>query len=96
MQNSSLRALQTPRPFSGTQLRQSYSATELGTPSGEIVFNFRRQDHGRDQEDQADLPLGGNSPRLPFIRDHSEPEKTVHSGRMGMLNDILASVGNEG
>ena len=89
---SSLRVLQTPRTFSGTHLRQSYSATELKTTSGEVVFNFRHKDHGRDKEDQVDLPLGENSPSLPFTRDHSEPEKTVYSGRMGMLNDMLAFV----
>ena len=63
-QISTLRTGQTARPFLGTQLRQSCSATELGTPSGEVVFNFRRQGHRR--EDQADLPLGGNSPKLSF------------------------------
>ena len=78
---SSSGAPRTPRPFLGTQLRSSYSATELGTPSGEIVFNFRRQDHGRTQEDQADLTLGGESPRLPFTGDHSEPGKTARSDK---------------
>lgn len=84
----------TPRPFSGTQLRPSYSAVELGTPSGEVIFNFRRQDHGRAHEDQANLTLGGESPRLPFTGDHSEPGKTTRSDRMGVLTEMLASVGN--
>ena len=95
--NTSLRLGQTPRPFSGTQPRQSYSATELGTPSGEVVFNFRRpiqRTETREQQDQADLPLGGNSPMSPFTRDHPEPKKTVHSDRMGKLREMLASVGD--
>ena len=87
-------ASRTPRPFSGTQLRSSYSATELGTPSGEVVFNFRRQDQRRTQEDQAELTLGGESPRLPFTGDHSEPGKTARSDRLGVLTEMLASVGN--
>ena len=92
----SLRRGQTThdRPFSGTQLRQSCSATELGTPSGEVILNLRRQRQRREQ-DQADLPLGGNPPMLSFIRGgSSEPEKTVHSDRMGMLEKMLASVGD--
>ena len=92
-QISTLRTGQTARPFLGTQLRQSCSATELGTPSGEVVFNFRRQGHRR--EDQADLPLGGNSPKLSFTRgETSEPEKTVHSDRMSKLEKMLGSVGD--
>ena len=83
---------QTARPFLGTQLCQSCSATELGTPSGEVVFNFRKPGHRRDQ---ADLPHGGNSPKLSFTRgETSEPEKTVHSDRMGKLEKMLGSVGN--
>ena len=84
----------TPRPILGTQLRPSYSAAELGTPSGEVEFNFGRQDHGRVKEDQVDLLLGRNSPKLPFTGDHSEPKKTVYSDRMGMSKGMLASVGN--
>ena len=73
---STLRTRQTARPFLGTKLRQSCSATKLGTPSGEVVFNFRRQGHRR--EDQADLPLGRNSSKLSFTRgETSEPEKTA-------------------
>ena len=34
-------SLFTPRTGLGTQPRQSYSAGELATPSGEVIFNFR-------------------------------------------------------
>lgn len=92
--NSSSQALRTPRPFSGTQLRPSYSETELGTPSGEVVFNYRRQDHGR-EEDQVYLPPGRKSPRMSLSEENPEgPRKTPGSGRMGMLEEMLASVGN--
>lgn len=65
-----------------------------GTPSEEVVFNLRRRGQRREQ-DQADLPLGGNPPRLSFTRGGtSEPGKTVHSDRMGMLEKMLASVGD--
>ena len=84
----------TPRPILGTQLRLSYSAAELGTPSGEVEFDFGCEDHGRVKEDQVDLLLGRNSPKLPFTGDHSEPKKTVYSDRMGMSKGMLASVGN--
>ena len=84
----------TPIPILGTQLRPSYSIAELGRPSGEVEFNFGRQDHGRVKEDQVDLLLGRNSPKLPFTGDHSAPKKTVYSDRKGMPKDMLAFMGN--
>lgn len=60
-------SMQTPRLISGTQPRPSYSVAELGTPSGEVVFNFGR----RGLEDQANLPLGGSHPGCQL------PKKTL-------------------
>lgn len=87
-------AIQTPRPRSGTQPRQSYSLAELGTPSGEVVFNFGRRNHGDVAEAQVDLPLGRNSPRLPSTREVWERSgKTPWSSRLGTLQEMLESVG---
>lgn len=91
--DSKLGAIRTTRQLPGTQLRRSYSATELGTLSGEVVLNFRRQEQAKEQEDHVSLPLGGNPPRLPFTRDRSEPRKAVRSARMDMVSKMLASVG---
>ena len=57
----SLRMGQTThdRPFSGTQLRQSCSATELRTPSGEVILNLWRQRQRREQDQADQAPLAG-------------------------------------
>ena len=86
---------QTPRSGLGTQPRQCYSARELGTPSGEVIFNFSRRNEGQNEEDQANLPLGGKSSGESSAREASRGfGKSPWSNRMGRLSDMLDSVGS--
>lgn len=86
-------SVQTPRPVSGTQPRLSYSLAELGTPSGEVVFNFGRQTQGDIVEGQEVLPLGGKSPRLSSAEEALGSRKSPWSHRIGVLKEMLASAG---
>ena len=57
----------TPRSGLGTQPPQSYSAGELATPSGEVIFNFRPTGL-----DEAPLSRGEHQRRSSSLSNHHE------------------------